>query len=459
MKKNISVNVVNAPLIPWDDVKHFELNDLKAVKDRDISKLKNAIINEGFNFAIVIWADHRYVIDGAGRVRALLELEKEGWHIDGIPFFSVNAPTKEMAKYLVLQASSQHGAITQESFDLFSQELNLDDLLESINLVGIDISLEPEETEGGGSQPEGDPDELPEGSNDDTVQPVSMPGDVYEIGKHKLICGDSTMFDDFQKLMGDEKADMVFTDPPYNIGYVGKTKEALKIRNDSMSDSHFRQFLYEFYSNTFAFTKPGGPIYVCFMDMESINFMQAMRDAGWLLKQCIIWVKHRLTFGKMDYHYHHEPILYGGAPGQEQPYYGDDDESYTPPVDDHYDTSHEAILYGRAEGGKHQYYGGRKQTTIWEFDRPKTTTGDNKKTLHPTMKPVDLIIKALKNSSLPGGIVLDPFGGSGSTMVACEMAGRQARMIEIDPRFVDTQVERMREKFPALTILRNGVEI
>ena len=234
--------------------------------------------------------------------------------------------------------------------------------------------------------------------------PVSVPGDLWLLGNHRLLCGDSTLIDDVQRLMGDELADLVVTDPPYNVAYTGKTKDALKIENDSMSGESFYQFLFDVYTNLFAVTADGAGIYVFHADSEGRNFRAAMTDAGWKLAQCCIWVKQTMVMGRQDYHWQHEPILYGWKPT-----------------------------------GPHRWCTDRKQTTVWNFDRPSRNAE------HPTMKPIDLIKYPITNSSEEGHIVLDLFGGSGSTLVACESTARRARLMELDPKYVDVIVKRWQQ--------------
>jgi DNA modification methylase len=243
----------------------------------------------------------------------------------------------------------------------------------------------------------GDPDEVPEAPE----EPITKPGDLWILGRHRLLCGDSRRPEDLKRLMAGQKADMVFTDPPYNVAYVGKTKDALRIENDSMDDAEFFQFLLKAYEGMLTHTEPGGAIYVCHADSEGANFRKALVEAGWLLKQCLVWVKHSIVMGRQDYHWQHEPILYGWAPGS-----------------------------------AHKWHGDRKQSTVWNFDRP------NRNGEHPTMKPVELVERALTNSSTPGDKVLDPFGGSGTTLVACEKMGRSAFLIELDPRYCDVIIRR-----------------
>ncbi|PSJ93899.1 DNA modification methylase [Brevibacillus fortis] len=231
--------------------------------------------------------------------------------------------------------------------------------------------------------------------------PVTRPGDLWIIGRHRLLCGDSTNQTDVERLMDGKLAAMAFTDPPYNVDYTGKTKDALKIENDKMADSQFKEFLVTVYQNLFYVSEDGAPIYVCYAATEGANFKSAMKESGWLLKQCLVWVKNSFSIGRQDYHWRHEPILYGWKPG-----------------------------------AAHRWYGDRKQDTVWEIDKPARNAE------HPTMKPIALVARALQNSSRRGDIAVDFFGGSGSTIVAAEQTERVAYLMEIDPKYCDVIVKR-----------------
>ena len=248
--------------------------------------------------------------------------------------------------------------------------------------------------------------------------PITVLGDLYEIGEHRLLCGDSTQTDSFEKLMDGELADMVVTDPPYNVAYEGKTKEALTIENDSMGNDDFYKFLYDFYSALTTVVKKGSSIYVWHASSEIINFGKAMVDAGWLLKQQLIWVKNTMVMGRQDYQWKHEPCLYGWLPGD-----------------------------------SHKWYSDRKQTTVINFDKP------NRNGEHPTMKPIGLFGYQIENSSKIGDIIIDAFGGSGTTMVACQQLKRRARVIEYDPKYCDVIVKRMLKLDDSLTVKRNGIDV
>lgn len=234
--------------------------------------------------------------------------------------------------------------------------------------------------------------------------PVSVPGDVWLLGKHRVMCGDSTSIDAVEKLMGGGLADQLITDPPYNVAYVGKTKDAMKIKNDSMDDESFRQFLRDAFVAANAAMKPGAVFYIWHADLEGYSFRGACKDSGWTVRQCLIWKKQTLVIGRQDYHWKHEPCLYGWK-----------------------------------DGAGHLWAADRKQTTVLEFDRPSRST------LHPTMKPVDLIEYQVLNNTKGSDVVLDLFGGSGSTLIACEKTGRNARLMELDPKYVDVIVKRWQE--------------
>jgi DNA modification methylase len=256
-------------------------------------------------------------------------------------------------------------------------------------------------------------------------------GDLFEIGEHRLLCGDSTQTDTFVLLFGNEMVNLVVTDPPYNVNYEGGT--GLKIANDNMKDSEFYKFLYDFYTALNSFVKKGGAWYVWHADSEGMNFRKALLDSGILLKQCLIWVKNSLVLGRQDYQWQHEPCLEGiNAENWE------------------WVKNHEPCLYGWKAGASHFWKGGRKQTTILEFDRP------SKNAEHPTMKPVPLIGFIIGNSSKQGDIVADGFGGSGTTMVACHQMNRKAYLVEFDPKYCQVIIDRMLKLDPTLQIKKNG---
>ncbi|MDH4163311.1 MAG: DNA modification methylase [Nitrospirota bacterium] len=297
------------------------------------------------------------------------------------------------------------------SFDVnFDLELTMFDPDEIKDIVGIEVKGYTRTNTDTGV----DEDDVPEKAPARTKL-----GDVYILGRHRLVCGDSTSASVIEKLMDGEQVDCVWTDPPYNValGYDETPAEAkarnrrtdgLTVANDKMSDEKFREFLTSVFKNMVSAAKPGAAVYVSHADSEGYNFRGAMRDAGWLVKQCLIWKKSSLVMGRQDYQWIHEPILYGWKPG-----------------------------------AAHTWYGDRKQTTVLEFQKPSRNAE------HPTMKPVELVQYCLDNSCSPAGFVLDIFGGSGTTLIACEKTARSCYTVELDPGYCDVIVARW-EKYTGL---------
>ena len=241
-------------------------------------------------------------------------------------------------------------------------------------------------------------------------------GDVWTLGRHRLVCGDSTKAETYDLLMGGVKANLVITDPPYNVNYEGS---AGKIKNDNMADEAFYNFLLDAYTQMHSAMADDASIYVFHADTEGLNFRRAFADAGFYLSGCCIWKKQSLVLGRSPYQWQHEPCLYGWK-----------------------------------KNGKHQWYTGRKETTIWEFDKPKKN-GD-----HPTMKPIPLLAYPIMNSTMSNAVVLDPFGGSGSTLITCEQTDRICYTIELDEKFCDVIVKRYIEQVGSadeVSVIRDGL--
>jgi len=236
-------------------------------------------------------------------------------------------------------------------------------------------------------------------------EPETKPGDIWQLGKHRLFCGDSTC--DISPLLGNEQADMLITDPPYNVDYTGKSKESLKIENDNMSDEDFRGFLKSAFHNANTLLKPGGAFYIWYPHAETESFLMACRENDLQVKQHLIWVKNAFVLSRLDYHYRHEPCLYGWK-----------------------------------SGAGHYFTEKRNLSTILEYDKPIANRE------HPTMKPVKLFADLIQNSSQRDNIVLDLFAGSGTTVVACEATGRIARAVEFDPKYCDVIVHRFKASYP-----------
>lgn len=235
--------------------------------------------------------------------------------------------------------------------------------------------------------------------------PKTKYGNIYKLGNHYLMCGDSTKEEDVKKLMAGNMADLVITDPPYNVNYEGKTEDNLKIINDHLENNQFYEFLKSAFDNLYLITKDGGAIYIFHADTEGLNFRKAFKEAGFKLAECLIWVKNQFVMGRQDYQWQHEPCLYGWK-----------------------------------TGASHYFINSRSLTTILNFDKP------NRNAEHPTMKPIELFAYLINNSSKKNENVIDLFGGSGTTIIACEQLERNAYVMEYDPKYCDVIIERW-EKF------------
>ncbi len=245
----------------------------------------------------------------------------------------------------------------------------------------------------------------------------SKTGDMWTLGRHRVICGDATKLETFKTLLEDTKVNLVVTDPPYNVNYEGA---AGKIKNDNMEDDKFYQFLFNSFVNMEQAMADDASIYVFHADTEGLNFRKAFQDAGFYLSGCCIWKKPSLVLGRSPYQWQHEPCLYGWK-----------------------------------KKGKHKWYAGRKETSVWEFEKSKKNAD------HPTMKPIALLAYPIKNSSMTNSLVLDPFAGSGSTLIACEQTGRVCYAIELDEKYCDVIVKRYIEQVgndKSVKVLRGGKE-
>lgn len=371
--------------IPIEDIKPYE-NNAKLHPQEQIQQIKNSIIEFGFDDPIAVWKDN-IIIEGHGRLIAAQELGYKE-----IPVIRLDNLTDEQRRAYTLV----HNQLTMNTgFDI--EMLNIE--LGGIDRIDMsDFGFEFEPSFGDSSDSEVVEDdfetELPE-------EPKSKLGDIYKLGSHRLMCGDSTSLEDVAKLMGEEKADMLLTDPPYNVAYEGKTEDKLTIKNDNMSDGNFRDFLVNAFKAADSVMKPGAVFYIWHADSEGYNFRGACFDAGWKVRQCIIWNKNSMVLGRQDYQWKHEPCLYGWK-----------------------------------DGASHLWASDRKQTTVIDFNRP------TKADIHPTMKPVGLFDYQIKNNTKQGDIVLDLFNGSGTTIMACEQNKRVARCMELDPRYVDAAIKR-----------------
>lgn len=363
------------------EIKPYGKNPRK--NDEAVKYVAESIKQFGFKVPIVI-DKNGIIVAGHTRYKAAKKL-----NLTEVPCIVADDLTDEQIKAFRL-ADNKVAEKAEWDCDLLSEEL--DTLFDfDMAVFGFEEDVMAEETEAIEDDYEG---ELPE-------EPKSKLGDIYQLGNHRLMVGDSTIITDVEKLMGGELADMLLTDPPYNVNYEGKTKDKLKIENDEMDNDSFRQFLVDAFSNADAVMKPGAVFYIWHADSEGYNFRGACFDVGWTVRQCLIWNKNSMVMGRQDYHWKHEPCLYGWK-----------------------------------DGSGHLWASDRKQTTILNFDKP--TRND----LHPTMKPIPLFDYQIKNNTKECDVVLDLFGGSGTTIMACEQNNRKAYVMEYDPRYADVIIDR-----------------
>ena len=371
--------------IPIEDIKPYE-NNAKLHPQEQIQQIKNSILEFGFDDPIAIWKDN-IIIEGHGRLIAAQELGYKE-----IPVIRLDSLTDEQRRAYTLV----HNQLTMNSgFDIEMLNIELGGI-DSIDMSDFGFEFEP--SFGDGSSPEVVEDdyneELPE-------EPKSKLGDIYQLGRHRLMCGDSTSIENVKELTGGELVDMLLTDPPYNVAYEGKTKDKLTIKNDSMEDTAFRTFLRDAFTAANEVMKAGAVFYIWHADSEGYNFRGACHDIGWQVREVLIWNKNSMVLGWQDYQWKHEPCLYGWK-----------------------------------EGASHLWASDRKQTTVIDFNRP------TKADIHPTMKPIGLFDYQIQNNTKGGDAVLDLFNGSGTTIMACEQNGRRAFCMELDPRYVDAAIDR-----------------
>lgn len=365
--------------------------------DTEYIKIKRSIETFGYVDPIIVNERTGVIVGGHQRLKVLKDLGYDEVDV------SVVDLSEENEKALNVALNKISG---EWDFAL------LKDLLEELDASSIDVELtgfDIDEMENLMNQfqveEEGEVDEddfdIEEAIPD---EPISKRGDIWKLGRHRLMCGDSTDINDVEKLMGGIKADLFLTDPPYNVNYEGKAKDKLKIKNDSMDEESFRQFLRDAFFAADTVMREGAVFYIWHADSEGYNFRGACIDVGWQVRQCLIWNKSSMVIGRQDYQWKHEPCLYGWK-----------------------------------SGASHFWAGDRKQVTVLDFNKPQRN-GE-----HPTMKPVSLFDYQIKNNTRKGDIVLDLFGGSGTTIIACEQNGRIGYSMELDEKYCDVIIKRWEE--------------
>ena len=391
----------------------YEKNPRK--NDQSVDKVANSIKEFGFKVPIVV-DKNNIIVCGHTRYKAAKKLK-----LAVVPCVVADDLTDEQIKAYRL-ADNKVGEDSEWDIDLLQGEL--DDIID-IDMADFGFDL----TEAENKVVEDDDFEMsvPE-------EPKSKLGDIYQLGRHRLMCGDSTNIENVKQLVGGAQIDLLLTDPPYNVNYEGN---AGKIKNDNMEDTAFRKFLTDAFVCAWTVMKPGAAFHIWHADSEGYNFRGACRDAGFKVRQCLIWVKNALVLGRQDFQWKHEPCLYGekALPVGETAEYEDED--------------HEPCLYGWKDG-KHYWFKNRKQTTILEFDKPL------KSAEHPTMKPIKMFDYEIKCNTKESENVLDLFSGSGTTLMACEQDGRNAYCMEFDPKFVDVIINRWEQFTGEKAVLLNG---
>lgn len=389
-------------LIPAD---YNPRKDLKP-GDKEYEKLKRSIDEFGYVDPLIWNKRTSRLVGGHQRLKVLKDMG-----IDEVDVVVVDMD-EEKEKALNVALNKISGDWDKDKLMLLITDLQGEDF--DVSLTGFD----PEELD------DLFKDDMKDGVKDDNFDvdkelkkpTMTKPGDLWQLGEHRLLCGDSTKEESYDLLMAGKQANLVITDPPYNVNYQGS---AGKIKNDNMKDDAFYQFLLAAFTNMEKNMASDASIYVFHADTEGLNFRKAFSDAGFYLSGTCIWVKQSLVLGRSPYQWRHEPILFGWK-----------------------------------KKGKHCWYAGRKESTIWEFDKPKKNKD------HPTMKPIPLLAYPIMNSSMTNSIVLDPFGGSGSTLIACEQTKRICRTIELDEKFCDVIIKRYIEQVGStkdVKVVRDGL--
>lgn len=394
--------------------------------DEAVEPVANSISEFGFKVPIVATPDGE-IINGHTRWKAAKKLK-----LKTVPVIIADDLTEEQVRAFRL-ADNKVAEIAQWDIELLLSEIESVDNLD-MTLFGFtdsDYTLDDFEDEETGTDISEDEIE----SEGDSVSSVEY-GDIYQLGRHRLMCGDSTSAGDMKELVNGEKIDLYVTDPPYNVAYEGKTEEAMTIQNDSMDDASFRKFLRDAFEVADQHLKPGGAFYIWHADSEGLNFRAAVKETGWLLKQNLVWVKNSIVLGRQDYQWKHEPCLYGWKDGAS--HYFIDNRSLATVIEED-----EENLKEMTKGELISYIKTMQEnspTSIFYEDKPVRSD------IHPTMKPLKLIARCVLNSSKKGERVLDSFNGGGSTLMVCEKTERIYYGMELDPVYVERTIKRWEEE-------------
>lgn len=402
--------------LPIDSLKPYEKNARKH-NDLDVSIIKKSIEQFGFNDPIGIWGEDNIIVEGHGRLMAAKELG-----MSEVPVIRLDHLNDQQRKMYALE---HNRSAEMSTWDLDTLSEELESLGNDFDLSGLGFSefMDIED----------DSDVELQDDDFDPIVPdeaISQLGDIYILGRHRLMCGDSTSSDDLQKLLDGKRIDLLYTDPPYNVNI--ENSEGMTIANDNLSNDSFKELLSAAFANVSGFMNDGASFYVWHGDSERVNFQQCLESNNLFVKQCLIWVKNGINFGRQDYKWQHEPCLYGWKDGAGH---------YFVP-----EYNHSTVIEDKLDLDKMKKEDLKRLCESLLADNyPTTVIHENKplkNDLHPTMKPVVMCGDMIHNSSRKSSIVCDLFGGSGSTLIACEQLGRSCYMMELDPKYVDVIIKR-----------------
>lgn len=372
-----------------DDLMPYENNP--RINDNAVDAVAASIKEFGFRNPVVVDSDG-IIICGHTRWKAAKKLG-----LEKLPVHVARDLTADQVRALRI-ADNKTSELSSWDYDILPIELAaLSDAGFDLEMLCFDESELAKLLDNDVEEGLTDPDEIP----DEPEEAICKPGDIWQLGDHRLLCGDATIISDVEKLVNGKSIDLFLTDAPYGVDYVGKTADKLTIENDSMEEAEFREFLSASFSNANCVLREGGAFYIWHSDSRGFDFRSSCESIGWSIRQCLVWVKNSMVLGRQDYQWQHEPCLYGWK-----------------------------------DGASHHWYSDRKQTTVLNFDRPTRSAE------HPTMKPVALIEYQMCNSSKRGDIVLDVFAGSGTTLIAAQRTGRIAYVMELMPKYCDVIIKR-----------------
>lgn len=440
MNESIKVFCAHTDMVPIEKVIPNPKNPNQHDK-KQIELLSKIILAQGWRAPITVSNRSGFIVRGHGRLMAAQLLNLQEVPVDYQNYDS------EAAEYADLIADNRLAELSEINHDMLGEILaSMDGMTEFTGFTQDEIAaLVNSAVKADIHEDDFDIETAVDDAKNNTITQL---GDIWIMGGHKLMCGSSTSMKDMNDLMLDDVADMIFTDPPYNVSYEGGTNDKLTIMNDSMSDDEFVEFLNSAFTCMHSHVKAGGAIYICHADTSGNAFRNCMLQSGFLLKQVIIWVKNGFVLGRQDYQWAHEPILYGWKAGGPHKFYGGRKQSTV--IDEHIPlevekSGEEFILHFKTDfehvivkTGQFEivHEGTDALDTVWRFNKP-LRNGE-----HPTMKPIGLCARGIQNSSKKGDIILEPFGGSGSTLIAAEQTGRRCRCMELDPVYCDVIVRR-----------------